>query len=307
MILSAGLTPAWQHIQVFDQLRLGEVNRAREAHFCASGKVLNAGTALHHLGAPGLTLYVAGGSPLLQIQTELNHLGVSHRCVEVSTTTRTCTTILDQTAHQITELVEDARPLTADELDTFRRVYIEEAAKADVVVLIGSLPLETPVTFYRDLEADTPCPMVLDFRGEGLLSALEFEPLVIKPNRHELEQTIGRQFDTDEELLQAMRTLNKRGAHWVVVTDGPGAVWITTIDKCYRVDPPAVHPLVNPIGSGDAMAATIAWAVQSGRPVPDAVCLGLAAAAQNAQQLLPCRLDPAALDVAAGRIHVQEV
>ena len=39
MIVAAGLTPAWQQILRFDALRLGEVNRAVEAHWCASGKV----------------------------------------------------------------------------------------------------------------------------------------------------------------------------------------------------------------------------------------------------------------------------
>ena len=45
MILSAGLTPAWQQILVFDGFRYGEVNRAAEAVWCASGKVFNAGIA----------------------------------------------------------------------------------------------------------------------------------------------------------------------------------------------------------------------------------------------------------------------
>ena len=52
MILTAGLTPAWQHVLVFDAFTPGAVNRAREVHWCASGKVLNAARGLHHLGGP---------------------------------------------------------------------------------------------------------------------------------------------------------------------------------------------------------------------------------------------------------------
>ncbi len=48
MIVVAGLSPAWQQILSFDELRWGEVNRARSAHWCASGKVLNVGIALAH-------------------------------------------------------------------------------------------------------------------------------------------------------------------------------------------------------------------------------------------------------------------
>jgi hypothetical protein len=39
VIIAAGLTPAWQQMLVFDGVRVGEVNRAREAYWCSSGKV----------------------------------------------------------------------------------------------------------------------------------------------------------------------------------------------------------------------------------------------------------------------------
>ena len=58
-ILAAGLTPAWQQVLVFDAFTPGAVNRAREVHWCASGKVLNAARALHHLGGPARALTVA--------------------------------------------------------------------------------------------------------------------------------------------------------------------------------------------------------------------------------------------------------
>ena len=62
MILAAGLSPAWQQIVLLEALHLGEVNRASEVHWCASGKVLNVGLALHHLGAKSLTLSPLGGA-----------------------------------------------------------------------------------------------------------------------------------------------------------------------------------------------------------------------------------------------------
>src|SRR4030042_1085567 len=52
MILSAGLTPAWQQILEFSSFRYGEVNRAIAVHWLAQGKALNAGIAGHHLGGP---------------------------------------------------------------------------------------------------------------------------------------------------------------------------------------------------------------------------------------------------------------
>ena len=307
MILSAGLTPAWQQILVFDSFRYGEVNRARDVVWCASGKVFNAGIGAHHLGGPSLTLAPVGGPNLPQIEAEFAALGVPYRWVKTQAATRICTTILDQATGTITELVENGRPLTSEELEAFRRAYAELAAGAALVVLIGSLPQDTPDTFYRELLQRTTCPTVLDFRGAGLLSVLDLEPYVVKPNRDELAQSLGRPLDDDQALVAAMRTLNGRGAQWVVITQGPAAVWATSAREIYRFRPLAVPDAVNPIASGDAVAATIAWATRSGRPLPDAVRLGIAAAAQNVRQLLPCRLDPQTLEAAAASVSVDRL
>ena len=159
-----------------------------------------------------------------------------------------------------------------------------------VAVVNGSLPLGTPDGYYRELILRTPCPMVLDFRGPGLLGVLDLEPLVVKPNRQELAETLGRPLGTDEELRSAMGELNRRGARWVIVTRGSGPVWLSSAASVHRFQPPTVSDVVNPLGCGDAMAATVAWAVHEGRDIPEAVRLGIAAA-DNLRHVLPCRFD----------------
>ena len=294
MILSAGLTPAWQQILVFDSFHYGEVNRAAEAHWCASGKVFNAGIGVHHLGAESLTLATVGGPPLVQIRAEMETLGVPLEVVETEAATRVCTTILNRSTGTMTELVENGRPVLPEELDAFETRFAEAAREAKAVILIGTLPQGTPQSYYRRLLEHVSCPTVLDIRGEGLLGVLDLEPTLIKPNREELAQTMGCELDTDEALVSAMRSLNQRGAQWVVITDGPGLVWLTNRTETWRFQPPEVSrsEIVNPIGCGDSMAAALAWAVNNGVPVPDAVRLGIAASIDNLRQLLPCRLKP---------------
>jgi 1-phosphofructokinase family hexose kinase len=305
VILCAGLTPAWQQILVFDGFRYGEVNRASEAHWCASGKVFNAGIAAHTLGGPSLTLAPVGGPAMEQIAGEFRQLGVPHRWIKTAASTRVCTTILDRRDGTMTELVEEGRPLTAAEQAEFLDAYAEEAARSSAAVIIGSLPRSVPETFYRALLERTPCPAVLDFRGPGLLDVLDLEPYVIKPNREELARTVGRPLDNDSALVDAMRSLNGRGASWVVVTQGDGPVWMTSSTQTFRLHPARVEPVVNPIGSGDALAATIAWATGAGHSAVDAVRLGLGAAAENLGQLLPCRLDAAKVTAWADRVRVE--
>jgi 1-phosphofructokinase family hexose kinase len=307
MILSAGLTPAWQQIMIFPAFRYGEVNRACEVHWCAQGKVLNAGIAAHHLGGPSLTLATLGGSPLVEIDREFAQLGIPRRWVVTEAATRVCTTLLDRATGVMTELVENGKPLRPEELAEFRRVYAEEAARASVVVIAGSLPAGTPEEFYRELVKRTPCPAVLDFRGAGLLACLDLRPLVVKPNREELAQTVGRPLDDDRQLLEAMRSLNHRGAQWVVITQGAGPVWMTSTEKTYRFDSLLVDDAVNPIGSGDSMAAGMAWAIQQGRDIVNAVCVGIGAAAENVRHLKTGRLDSVRVGQQAAQVQWEEI
>lgn len=323
MILSAGLSPAWQQILVFDAVRIDRVNRARTAEWCASGKVFNAGIAIHTLGGPGLVMAPVGGVAREPMEAEFRALGMRYRCIGTEAATRVCTTIIDKAAGTITELVEEGRPLTPDELERFRAVFDEETGRASIAVVMGSLPSGTPVSFYRELLQKQRCPVVLDFRGEGLLSVLDLEPLVVKPNRQELANTVGDTLDDDGALVGAMRSLNRRGAGWVVVTHGAASVWVSSATELYRMRPLPLgaREVVNPIGSGDAMAGTIAWVIGKqamgkqvtgdgmggSKTVVNAVRLGIAAAARNARRLLPCRLDAAGIGAEADEVHVERL
>ena len=304
-ILCAGLSPAWQQIMVFRSFRYGEVNRAAEVHWLAQGKVINAAIAAHHLGGPTLALAPLGGPPLTLIDSELAELGLARRWVVTQLPTRQCTTILDQATGTMTELIEESRPLAPAELDEFRRVYAEEAAKAATAVITGSLPIGTPASLYRELVERTPCPAVLDFRGEGLLATLDLKPLVVKPNREELAQTVGHSLDDDNQLLEAMRSLNRRGAQWVVTTQGGRPVWVTSATSTYRLHCLPIDKVVNPLGSGDSMAAAIAWAIRDGRLIIDAVRLGIAAAAENVRRLETGRFEAAVVQRLAEQVQVE--
>ena len=290
MIIAAGLTPAWQQVLLFDRFRVGEVNRAVEAVWCASGKVINAGLALHHLGGPSTTLALVGGQSGESIARELSDLGVERVLIESRRSTRVCTTILDRSSGVTTELVENAAPVEAAEIAAFIEAYAEAARGARMAVLSGSLPKGAPPTFYRTLLERTPCRAVVDARGEELLETLPLEPFVVKPNREELGRTIGREIRSEEDLLEAIADVHRRGAEWVVVSDGKGRL-IASGEGALRMYRPATVPTVNPIGCGDCLAAGIAWACDRGMAVPEAVRFGMAAAAENAAMLLPSRLD----------------
>ena len=171
------------------------------------------------------------------------------------------------------------------------------------MVLIGSVPAGTPAGFYRDLLARTPGKAVLDARGPELLEALHEKPFLIKPNRGELARTLGRERLDDAELIDAMREMNRRGAAWVVVTDGGGPVHVCSRERLYRLRPPP-GDVVNPIGCGDCLAAGIAWGLHRGMEAAEAVRHGMAAAADKLGRLLPGAVDAGRVKTLTGLVEV---
>lgn len=289
MILAAGLTPAWQQIIVLDRLVLGEVNRAREVHRCASGKVLNVAIALGRLGGPCAVLSVLGGRTGEEAEREVASLGLEGSWVRASRPTRVCTTLVDRSSGLVTELVENAGSVSAEEIREFVERYEALAGRSDAAVLTGSLPQGSPATLYRDLVERGRCPQILDARGPELLEALAAKPLVVKPNREELARTLGRRFETWGDLLRAAEDLRERGAAWAVITGGREPVLVSGPGGARVFRPPRVSA-VNPIGSGDCLAAGLAWALGRGAAVPEAVRFGMGAAAENAAALLSSRV-----------------
>ncbi len=99
--------------------------------------------------------------------------------------------------------------------------------------------------------------------------------------------------------------LNERGPQWVVVSQGRHAVWAISAGRLYRFRPPAVR-VVNAIGSGDCLAAGIAWQVAQGRESLAAIRVDIAAASLGATTLLPGRLDPGDVLQLAATITVEQ-
>ncbi len=306
LIVAAGLTPAWQQIMRFDGFRPGEVHRAIDVQWCASGKVLNVGIALAHLGAASETISLVGGTTGEQIQREFRSLGIEASWVTTQAPTRVCTTILDLKTGAATELVENAAAVDRAELDAFRSLYAARAAHAQMAILTGSLPAGAPHVFFRELLDDTACPAIVDVRGPELLAAIERGVFLVKPNREELARTVGREITGDAQLHSAMLELNDRGAEWVVISDGSRPAWASSREQVFRLTPPRVEP-VNPIGSGDCLAAGIAWALPEGSDTLAAIRLGMGAAAFNVSQLLPARLDRDAVASYAADVTCERV
>jgi len=311
VILAAGLTPAWQQILCFDRFTPGEVNRAERALWCGSGKVLNVGRALATMCQGGTLgearcLAPLGGAAAAAIRAEFERDGVPLDVFESTVPTRVCTTLLDKSG-ETTELVENAAPLPAEELAAYAEHFQKLAAAADYVVFSGSLPMNCPSDYYAQLMHGFTGRVLLDARGPELQATLPLRPWVVKPNRSELAKTAGRELRTDEDLIAAMRLLHEQGAENVVISAGPERVWLLNAEGTWKIRPPKITNVVNPIGSGDTLAAGIAWASARGGNMLSALRFAITAAAANVEELLPARWQANRIAELIPEIDVQKI
>lgn len=127
--------------------------------------------------------------------------------------------------------------------------------KEDIVILSGSVPPSLGSDFYNRLIQvckQTGAEFVIDTTGPALMEALVHQPLLVKPNHHELAELFGVTIETREELVSYGRKLLEAGAKHVLISmAGEGALFITGTDVYHATVPKG--KVKNSVGAGDSM------------------------------------------------------
>jgi tagatose 6-phosphate kinase len=284
MIVCLGTTPALQRTLEFTALKTEGVNRAVAVSESASGKSVNVARVAHALGENVLALGFLGGEKSGFLRADLDRAGVPHDFVETAAATRICTTLLDRTAHTATELVEEPRPVDASAWQALGARLDRALEKASILVLSGSLAPGGTEDFYKDCinrASRRNVPVLLDAARGPLRCALAARPFLAKPNRLELQEATGVEIRSEDSLLEAMRQLVAAGAQWVAVTLGREGLILSDGGAFWQVTSPPIAA-VNPIGSGDAVAAGFASGILRRQSMREAARLAVACGAANA-------------------------
>jgi 1-phosphofructokinase family hexose kinase len=299
MILCVGTTPVFQRNMVFDHLRLDEVNRAIEVDEYPSGKPINVARVAHTLGEEALVTGFLGGDTGRFIREQLTAAGIPHDFVDVQPRTRTCVTVVDWETGQATELVEESKRVEPDAWERIEAKIGQLLPRAKMMVLSGSLPPDSPPDFYESCVRwahGHGVKTIVDASGPPLVSALRARPMIVKPNRAELARTFGTSAEP--------RVPVACGAAWTVVTDGKAGATVSDGTHQWRASSPEVQA-VNPIGSGDAVAAGLAVALVRGQAMPDACRLAIACGAANAMTPRAGQVVPADVEFLVKQIELE--
>lgn len=277
MILVVGLSSVWQRTLFFDRFHPGEVNRATRVLETASGKGVNVARVAGLLGMPACVLTTAGGSRGTLFTNALKADRVPALIVPISGETRLCQTLIGKPV--VTELVEEAPPLSPQEVQAVQSAFIKALGKATLVVLSGTVPKGCGDAFFASLARlarQHNIPVLADTQKAQLQQVAREQPALIKVNAAELRDSTGKR-----TLSGGIRELARLGTRQVVVSRGARPVMAFDGKSSWMVSPPAIEA-VNPIGSGDAMMAGLATGLARGQSLQAALRLGIACGAANA-------------------------
>jgi 1-phosphofructokinase len=184
----------------------------------------------------------------------------------------------------VTEL--NARGVSVSEKDTALLIEkLHKYGENDFIVLAGSLPAEASPTYYADImEAlgESGVKFAVDTTGEPLRNAIEKHPFVIKPNLPELCGLLGITIDTWWDAIPYGKQLIEMGAENVLLSLGAdGALLFNSEQRVWHAHAP--HGTVkNAVGAGDSMLGGFLAACAAGKPLTEALRMGIAAGSATA-------------------------
>lgn len=308
MILCVTLNPLVDVAMTVDAFYPTYRTEARRITYTAGGKGNNVARALAALGEPARALFPAGGLPGADLVALLREEGIDTIPVPVSDQTRIAVTLIDSTGEQRATFAP-APSLTAADVAAIRAGFDAALGEARAVCLSGSSPGRAADPLLAEMVAAARArglPVLLDSYGPPLPAALAAGPTIVKLNRAETATLLGAGHDTVVAQVAALDALRRPGVRWAVMTLGAAGALFSDGEQVLRAAPPSVAA-VNPIGSGDAMAAGLIAAWLRGESPRDALRLGMAAAVANVLTPEAGRITREAVQALLGEIAIAAV
>lgn len=274
MIYTVTVNPAIDYIVQLKELTLGEVNRMDYDNKMPGGKGINVSRILKELGLDNTALGFLGGFTGEFVDDSLKELGLRTNFTRIAADTRINVKIKAQTE---TEINGQGPQITAAEVAAFSQQF-EQLTPADTVIFAGSLVPSLSTDFYSDLIKiirSKGAQFVIDTTGESLLKTLPEQPLVVKPNNHELADLFGVELNSIADIVKYARKLLELGAQHILVSMAADGGLMVTKDKVYRSKAPK-GTVINSVGAGDSMIAGFTGTFARSKDPQEAFKYGLA-------------------------------
>ena len=266
MIYTVTLNPSIDFIVRLDSLALGSVNRMTSDDKFAGGKGINVSRILKRLDIENTATGFIGGFTGRFVKDGLVDEGIATKFVEVSEDTRINVKIK---AGEETEINGAGPHISTEKLEELEAI-LASLSSEDTVVFAGSAPSSLGNQVYNTLipiAKKAGAEVVCDFEGQTLLDALNYQPLLVKPNNHELADIFGVELNGLADIEKYAREILAKGAKNVIISMAGDGALLVTPEASYFAKP--IKGIVkNSVGAGDSMVAGFTGEyVKSGDPI----------------------------------------
>jgi 1-phosphofructokinase len=289
VIVTLTLNPGLDRTVDVPTLARGSVIRVSSARLDPGGKGVNVARALLANGVDARAVLPVGGPVGHQLVELLEAEGVAMTAVPVAGATRTNLTLIEPDG-TVTKINETGEPLTPTEIEQLADAVTGLAGPGDWAVLSGSVPSGVDADVYARLTrrfTAAGIEVAVDTSGPALLHAMLAGPALVKPNREEVAEALGRDVASVADAVDAAEQARKAGARAVLVSLGPdGAVLVGDGGVWWGEGPVAARRSTVGAGDcllagflagggegGDALATALRWAAAAverpGSGVPD--------------------------------------
>nr|MBS1901146.1 1-phosphofructokinase [Actinomycetota bacterium] len=303
MIVTLTPNPSIDRAITIDALTRGEVLRATSSRVDPGGKGLNVSRAVAAMGGATRAVLPSGGLEGGLLEALCRAASVPVVAVPIHGSVRMNISVLEPDG-TTTKLNEPGPLLDPAEVDALIENALADVPSGGWLSGGGSLPLGAPEDFYGRLVRgahERGIRVAIDTSGSPLAAAVDAQPTLIKPNRNELGELVGRDLLTLGAVLDAAQTLQRGGVDLVAVSLGrDGALLVAETGTWHATA--AAAEVVSTVAAGDCMLAGFLFALGAGRAPQDALAEGVRWG--TAAVALPGSQVPAPADVRDVRVTV---
>ena len=282
MIYTVTLNPSIDYVIKLERLNNGHVNRVNEENVYPGGKGINVSRILKTLGHDNIATGFVSGFTGEFIANTLNELEVKSDFIKLENGfTRINVKVKSD---EETEINGQGPHINDEKLnELFKK--LNELNKDDILVLAGSIPSTLNEDLYEkimEMVKIKEVKVVVDATKNLLLNVLKYNPFLIKPNNHELEEIFNVKLHDEEDIATYGRKLKDMGAKNVLISRGKdGALLITEDNKVYKSNVPK-GSVINSVGAGDSMVAGFISGYTKYKSYEEALRLGAASGSATA-------------------------
>ena len=310
MINTLTLNPAIDNIIYLNRFVRNITNRIQTKAVTMGGKGTHVSMNLNVMGTPSRAFGFGFGLNGRRIIEMLEADGVMPRFVYSREGESRDNYLLVERDTKDSTLISDRGPQpTLAQTAELYRLLEAEVEEDDLLALSGDASnFPDPFIYNRlmDRLSDKHLKVFLDASGESLKQCVAQSPYLVKPNRDELAELIGRPLASDRDVVSAIAALDKHSIEIVAVTMGGGGSIVRAGDALYRIQPPEVD-VYNTVGCGDCFMAGMLHATENAMPTEEALAFATACSAATAESPLSVGFDLARAKALLGSVSIRRI